>query len=282
MERIKQALERARAERESAADAGVIASPRAPFGGSTQPRRMARHASAELKVTYTQTAKVTVDVERLRENRIVAMVENDPAANAYKVLRTHVLQRMRANSWKTLAITSPGQAAGKTVTAINLAISLASEVNQTVLLVDLDLRHPSIGGYFFDEPGPGISDYLIDDRPVAELLIHPGIDRLVILAGNRPFTHSSEMLSSPKMIRLVEELKGRYPDRLILFDMPPVLAGDDVIAFCPYLDAMILVVEAGKTTTDELSQAYALLDDEKVLGAVLNKAEEASTGGVYY
>jgi capsular exopolysaccharide synthesis family protein len=189
---------------------------------------------------------------------------------------------MRANGWKTLAITSPGAGVGKTITAINLAISLASEVNQTVLLVDLDFRHPSIGGYFWEEPGPGISDYLSDDRPVGELLIHPGIDRLVILPGNQPLTHSSEKLSSPKMIGLVEELKGRYPDRLILFDMPPVLARDDVIAFSPYLDAMILVVEEGKTTKDELSQAYESLDEAKILAAVLNKAEQVSAGVGYY
>ena len=84
------------------------------------------------------------------------------------------------------------------------------------------------------------------------------------------------------MIQLVDELKGRYSDRLILFDMPPVLASDDVIAFSPYLDAVLLVVEEGKTTKDDILRAYALLDEEKIIGTVLNKSDQASSGVGYY
>lgn len=210
------------------------------------------------------------------------MADHDPAATAYKVLRTHVLQRMRANHWKTLAITSPTQGNGKTVTAINLAITLARDLKHTVLLVDLDLRRPSLASFLFDEPVPGISDYITDDRPLEEMLINPGIERLTLLPGNHSFTHSSEILCSPKMIELVEELKGRYADRLVLFDTPPVLAGDDIMAFSPYVDALLLVVEEGRTSKQELLDAYALLDDTKILGTVLNKAEEGSAGAGYY
>jgi len=243
---------------------------------------MTRPASAALNIVYTQTTKIAVDPERLRERRIVAMSDSEPAANAYKVLRTHVLQRMRVKGWRTLAVTSVGEAEGKTVTAINLALSLAGDVNQTVLLVDLDLRRPSIGRFFSGDPLPGISDYLTDDRPIAELLINPGVDRFVILPGNHSFTHSSEMLSSPKMVGLIEELKGRYADRLVLLDMPPVLAGDDVIAFSPHVDAVMLVVEEGKTTKQDLAEACALLDEAKIIGTLLNKAEQAAVGVGYY
>jgi len=281
VERIKQALERARAERE----AGVGARPPAPtppFPPEARPVRERRAPLSDGRVAYTQTRTLELDQARLRELRVVAMVENDPAAIAYKVLRTHIVQRMRANGWQTLAVTSPSEGNGKTVTAINLAISLAADANQTVLLVDLDLRRPSIGRFFSAEPLPGLSDYLTEERPVAELLFNPAIERLVVLPGNHSFTHSSEALSSPRMASLIEELKGRYSDRLILFDMPPVLSGDDVIAFSSHLDAVMLVVEEGRTTQDELSRAYELLGDEKVLGTVLNKAEEASTLTGYY
>ena len=179
-------------------------------------------------------------------------------ADAYKVLRTHVLQRMRTNGWKTLAITSPGEGNGKTLTAINLAISLAREVNQTILLVDLDLRRPSLGRYFVEGTTRGLSDYLTEGADLADVLLHPGIERLVILPGNHSFTQSSEMLSSPRMVQLVQDLKTRYADRLILFDMPPLLAGDDVIAFLPYVDAVMLVIEEGKTTKDELSSGSSV------------------------
>lgn len=211
------------------------------------------------------------------------MSGRDSAATAYKVLRTHVLQRMRANNWKTLGVTSPTMGNGKTVTTINLAVTLARDQKHTVLAVDLDLRRPSMASYFFDRPVPGLSDYITDDSPIEELLVNPGIDRLVILPGNHSFTHSSEILSSPKMIDLVNEIKGRYPDRLVLFDLPPVLAGDDVMAFAPYVDALLLVVEEGKTTKEELSSAYALLDQgANILGTVLNKAEDCSMGAGYY
>jgi capsular exopolysaccharide synthesis family protein len=281
MERIKQALERARAEREAAADAGSPLLEVDPVGLRHR-LRQTRLPMSEVKVTYTSTATTSVDAARLREQRIILTEEHDLVADAYKVLRTHVLQRMRANGWKTLALTSPGEGNGKTLTAINLAISLAREVNQTILLVDLDLRRPSLGRYFVDGPTLGISDYLTEGADLADLLIHPGIERLVVLPGNHSFTQSSEMLSSPRMVQLVNELKARYTDRLTLFDMPPLLAGDDVIAFLPYVDAVLLVIEEGKTTKNELERSYPLLGDKNILGTVLNKSAEASSGIGYY
>ena len=281
MERIQQALERARAEREAGGlpNSSALASSPEALG---RPLRQTRPPVADVKVAYTGTATIPVDPVRLRERRIFVTEEPDHVADAYKVLRTHILQRMRANRWKTLAVTSPGEGNGKTLTAINLAISLAREVNQTILLVDLDLRRPSLGGYFVDGPTRGLSDFLTEGVEVADLLIHPGIDRLVILPGNHSFTQSSEMLSSPRMVQLVQEFRTRYPDRLTLFDMPPLLAGDDVLAFLPYVDAVVLVIEEGKTTKAELAQAYELLGEKNIIGTVLNKSEDASSGIGYY
>ena len=238
--------------------------------------------SAEVKVRYTTTATIPVDPARLRENRVILTEEKDSIADAYKVLRTHVLQRMRANQWKTLGVTSPREGNGKTLTAINLAISLAGEVNQTVLLVDLDLRRPSLRRYFVDGPTKGLSDYLTDGTELSDILIHPGIDRLVILPGNHSFTQSSEMLSTPRMANLVEEIKTRYTDRLTIFDLPPVLAGDDVIAFLPDLDSVIVVVEEGQTTKDELTRAFQFIGEKKVLGTVLNKSVGGPAVSGYY
>jgi len=282
MERIKQALERARAEREGAVVAGPGAAPREPTSPPRRPLRQTRSPVAEVKVAYTKTTTIPVDAERLRAQRIFLTEDADPAAEAYKVLRTHVLQRMRTNGWKTLAVTSPSEGNGKTITAINLAISLARDVNQTILLVDLDLRRPTLGRYFTEQHTLGISDYLTEGAELSDILINPGIERLVLLPGNHSFTQSSEMLSSPRMVQLVQELKSRYADRLTLFDMPPVLAGDDVIAFLPYLDAVMLVVEDGKTTKDDLYRAYELLGEKNILGTVLNKAADPSPHVGYY
>ena len=226
------------------------------------------------KIVYTQTRVLETDPHYLRAHRVIAGPA-DPVEGPYKVLRTQVRQRMRANDWQTLAVTSAHEGAGKTLTAVNLAITLARDVNQTVLLVDLDLRRPSVARYFTREQLPGISRYLVDDVPLSQLLFHPaGTDGLVVLPGDRPIEYSSEMLSSPRMIGLIEELKNRYPSRIVLLDMPPVLACDDVLAFSPHFDAALLVVEENRTTRDEIARSLESLHATRLLGTVLNKSHE--------
>ena len=246
---------------------------RATASSAAGPRSTVPPLAAGSRIAYTETKTVRLQPERLKARRILAGNGRDPAAAAYKVLRTQVLQRMRANQWNTLLVTSPTEGDGKTLTAINLAISLAGNVDHTVLLVDLDLLQPGLYGYLSSEPAPGLSDYLTGRKGLSDILVHPGIERLVILPGNEHFAHSSEILSSPAFVQLVEELKTRYPDRLVLFDMPPMLACDDVLAFAPYVDAVMLVIEEGKTTKDELRRCYELLENTNILGTVLNKAD---------
>jgi len=141
------------------------------------------------------------------------------------------------------------------------------------LLVDADLRHPSVHGYFGIDAEYGLSDYLTTDKPLSELLVHPGeIPGLVILPGGKPLANSAEMLNSPKMARLVEDLKARYPSRIVLFDLPPLLSAADALAFSPYVDAALLVVEDGKTQAEDAKQALDLLRGTNVIGTVLNKS----------
>jgi capsular exopolysaccharide synthesis family protein len=203
----------------------------------------------------------------------VTAASGGPYLESYKILRTQVLQRMRENHWNILAVTSPGDAEGKTLTAVNLAISLAKEIGHTVLLVDGDLRHPNVHTYFGVNSPRGLSDYLTDDVPLPELLFNPaGFDGFVVLPGGRALANSSEMLSSPKMVRLVEEMKTRYAARIIVFDLPPLLTAADVLAFAPYVDAVLLVVEENKTQADDLIYAQELLPKTNFIGTVLNKS----------
>lgn len=240
----------------------------------------AARQTQNISVVYTQTRALQVSPDVLEKNRIVSSVSDPAVTGAYKMLRTQVLQRMRAQGWSTLAVTSPGSGEGKSLTAVNLAISLAREVNHTVLLVDLDLRRPVIARYFGYEPVFGLCDYLLDDVPLTEMLFTPGIERLVVLPGGKPLADSSELLTAPKMVQLADELKDRYARRTVIYDMPPLLVADDVLAFSPNVDAALLVVQEGKTRKDDLRRAMEMLKDMNVVGTTLNNA--ADSGGTYY
>jgi exopolysaccharide/PEP-CTERM locus tyrosine autokinase len=208
----------------------------------------------------------------------MAAYDKGPFVDAYKILRTQVMHRLRENNWNVLGVTSPGHGEGKTLTAVNLAVSLAMEMSQTVLLVDADLRSPSIHEVFGLRDCPGLADYLLDNQSVEDLLVHPGIGRFVLLPGGRAISNSTEILTSPKMLALVEEFKNRYPSRIVIFDLPPLLHTADVLAFSPYTDALLFVVEEGKTTAEQLQRALTLVKNSRpVLGTVLNKAGKMAT-----
>lgn len=223
-------------------------------------------------VVYSQTRSVRISPDVFREKRVLTGVGEGPFLDAYKMLRTQVMNRLRENNWNVLGVTSPGGAEGKTLTAVNLAISIAMETTQTVLLVDADLRHPSAQSLFGLEGSRGLVDHLLDGAPVPDLLIHPGIGRFVLLPGGRPLAQPTETLTSPRMVELVRELKHRYASRIIVFDLPPLLRAADVLAFSPYVDALLLIVEEGHTTADDVEQAVQLVKGATpVLGTVLNK-----------
>jgi protein-tyrosine kinase len=226
------------------------------------------------QIVYTRTRTLDVPRELLRASRIVSGFDQCLFTDAYKILSTQVSQKLRMNEWSTLGVTSPGSGEGKTLTAINLAISLASEFNQTALLVDADLRRPSVGEYFGLQPGPGLSDYLMSNTPIDELLVHPEITGFVFLPGGTPLVNSSEALGWRRMADLVGELKLRYPSRLVVFDLPPVLYTADVLAFAPCIDATLLVVEEGRTSRHDIEQATQRLAGTQLLGTVLNKSSE--------
>lgn len=227
-----------------------------------------------INVAYSQTKIHTPDPRLLKENRIISAFTRGKWLESYRMLRTRCLQSMDAMDWKTLAITSPSGNTGNSLTAANLAISIAMELNRTALLVDANFQNPSITKLFGIKSDLGLSDYLLHDAEISRMLINPGIERLVILPAGKPMFNSTEMLHSPKMVRLVNELRSRYPSRIIIFDMPPILSHDDTLGFSPYVDCVLLVIEDGHTKIDELKHAATLLKDINVLGTVFNKATD--------
>jgi len=224
-------------------------------------------------IVYTQTRSVTIPLSRLREQRILAGFGEGPFLESYKVLRTQVMHRLRENGWNVLGVTSPREQEGKTLTAINLAISMAMDVTQTVLLVDSDLRHSNVHEAFGLKHDHGLSDYLLHDVPIKNCLVHPNIGRFLLFPGGRPVSGTAEVLTSPKMLALVEELKYRYASRMVMFDLPPILTSADTLAFAPSMDAILLVIEEGKTTGEDLEQSlHYVKGTAPIIGTVLNKS----------
>jgi capsular exopolysaccharide synthesis family protein len=210
-------------------------------------------------ISYTRTKVLPINNKALEDKRIIAGMYHHPQSAVFRMLRTQVLRKMRENNFQTLAISSPTASEGKSLVACNLAVAIAMELNQTVLLVDMDLRNPSLTDYFSLEEQVGLKNYLEKDLSLEDVLINPGIERLVILPGQGRAEDSAELISSPKMAELVDELKHKYESRMIIFDVPPVLQTDDVILASDYFDATLLVLEDGKNKEVEIKKSNTVV-----------------------
>jgi len=261
MERTQAALEKARRQRQrlSSQQADEVAS-------------AVRPAPAMAPMPSHPCQQISLSPRHLRNHRIVAGEINGDAADIFRMLRTQVLRRLESRGSRTLAICSAGDGEGKTVVGINLAISLALEPNHTVLLVDLDFRRPSIHQYFGFSPEVGLDDVLAGRAVIDEALVNPGYERLLVLPTRGVVPLSSEVLMSEKMAALARDLRDGAADRLVVYDLPPVLQVDDCLAFLRHLDACLFVIEEGASRASEVLRALNLIEADKIIGTVLNKA----------
>jgi protein-tyrosine kinase len=277
-QQIAKALEKARRER----DAQPTPSPAHAPGAS------ARGDGTWSAPRYQSTRVIHSNEKTLKERRVVAGIDASgdqtatELADAFRILRTRVYQQMSARGGTTLAVTSPNMSEGKTVVAANLAISLSQFGHHTVLLVDVDLRRPGLHKIFEIQPRPGLGDYLLKGTPISECLVSPDVDGLVVLPSGGEYARSSETLSSERMTALAAEMKSRYADRLVVYDLPPLLPTDDAIVFLKNADATLLVIEEGRTRRGDIQRAVELLENHNLIGTVLNKSTATSGAYSYY
>ncbi len=264
MEKLRKALDRAREER------GDSKFWKAEFQGSSGAERP---VPATENYSYTQTRVLEPNPEVFERNRVLSPGEMSLAADAFRMLRTQVVQRMGEQGWRTLAVTSPTRNEGRTLAAVNLAIALASDPRYSVLLCDLDLRSPSIADLFGFEPTVGVDDVLSGSASVADVLVHPrGFERLVLLPARTALNGSSEYLSSAATKAMVKELRERYPDRILIFDLPAVLLSDDALAFTPNVECALVVISEGTTRREDVSRCMEMLQNTPVVGTLLNRS----------
>jgi protein-tyrosine kinase len=230
-------------------------------------------ASAEVpaQAVRARARSVPVSAEVLKRNRLLLPGADDATANAYKKLRVQVLQLLRKHCFSSVAVVSPSNEDGRTLTAINLAITVAEDPGHTALLVDMDLRQPSVHRCFGLEPRVGVGDCLRRAAEVGEALLRPEpFPKLVLLPGTTAQRQSSELLASDSAKDLAAELRTRYANRLVIYDLPPLLATADALAFLPCVEAVLLVACESRTRRDDITETLNLLRGVPLVGTVLN------------
>jgi non-specific protein-tyrosine kinase len=237
----------------------------------------------ELEISYSDTRVKKIDERILKKGKVISLFHDIDKIDEIKTLRTQVINQLNDLGGNSILITSSNPYEGKTFTAINLGVSISQELDRSVLLVDADLRkHPKYHkdfavDFFGTDMNEGLSNYLLGQAELQDLLVNPGIERLVLLPAGRPLPNSAELLGSPRMVMLVNDIKSRYcDDRIIIIDSSSLLTCADPLVLSRYVDGILFVVEYEKTTTTQLKQSMELLKDKPLLGTVVNK----SKGGI--
>jgi capsular exopolysaccharide synthesis family protein len=208
----------------------------------------------------------------LDQHLVAALAPHSLAAEQYRSLRTRIKRAESGRSIRAIAITSPAKGDGKSLTAANLALTMAQEFQERVLLLDADMRRPSVHQLFGISDTPGLSDVLMGAAELNQVMVSLPEYHMTLLPAGVPPSHPAELLGSAAMRRILDTLRTRF-DR-ILIDLPPVAPLADVHILSPMVDGVLMIVRAGITPKPAIEQALSGLDGSKVLGLVLNE-----TGG---
>lgn len=227
--------------------------------------------------------KITgLDDIHLEANRIATLLKNDKSSDFYNLLATKVMESTDCKLPCAILVTSAMDGEGKTVTAINLSVSMARVTGKNVFLIDCDLRKPKVCHYLGCTTEKGLSDYLRGDEDITANRISNGKTNLYVISAGEFLLESSDIFNSQKLKKLFQVLKAQHPDSYIICDSPPVILGPETVLISSYADGVVLVVEYGKTTKDEIIEALDLLTGRNIYGVVLNKSEHAPHNYYYY
>lgn len=209
-----------------------------------------------------------------RNNLVTEFAAKSFAAEQFRMLRTNILFPANGKSPRCIMVTSALPDEGKSFVSANLAITFAQHIDKHVLLVDCDMRKPTIHGLFGYASAPGLSDYLTRQRPLEELILRTPFERLRILPGGPPPPNPAELLSSNRMSDFIEEIRSRYDDRYIVIDSPPPQLTAETSAMARLVDGIVLVVRCGQTSRDLVDELVSKQGKDKIIGVVANWVDE--------
>ena len=263
MSRIEEALEKARSLRGEAKSSETI-------------ERVVHVPTNELLKTNIEDITASPYLVALSD-------PHSPITEEYRKLKSKLVQLTQMGGFQnTLMITSAMAEEGKSITSLNLAITMAQEYDHTVLLVDADLRKPTLHKYLGIKPLLGLSDVLTKGVDIGDVLVQTGIGKLVFLPSGGSLANPVELFLSKKMKDLIHELKHRYADRYIIFDTPPILPFAEVQSIATIMDGVVFVVREGNAPLNAIKEAMSLLKNTKMFGVVYNDAQVSRDRQNYY
>lgn len=269
VERLKVAIEKARLQREQAA---APTAPLPPRGAGAAGAAVAQGAAAPSDL-WSRVARVTLQSSLLERNRIVTLDRANPVHVSFDVLRTRMLRLCRENGWSRIGVTSPTKGCGKSTIVANLLFSLARNETLRIVALDVDLRAPMLGRLLGLSAPATLPAYLRGEAAAEDCLRRPADNLVVGLSAGRE-TRSAELLHTPATVGALADLGARLSPDLMLFDMPPLLVGDDAMTLLPCLDAVLIVAASRQTSTAEVEECERLIAGQTpILGVLLNKQD---------
>jgi exopolysaccharide/PEP-CTERM locus tyrosine autokinase len=267
----------------------------APRDASSAPRGQPHAAAAERiarrpRVQPLTTRQATIDLERLKMRGYVTPdAPQTQIADEFRVVKRPIIQNAigkngthGVRNGNLVMITSALPGEGKTFTAVNLAMSIAMEFDNTVLLIDGDVAHPALPGLLGVPESPGLLDLLIkEDLDVADALVKTNVEKLSVIPAGTPHRRATELLASEQMAHLLKEIASRYSDRIVLFDSPPLLATTEARVLASHMGQIVMVVAAETTSHSALTQALSTIESCEVVMMMLNKARQTDVGAYY-
>jgi len=276
-------IESALAKQREKAAAPLVATP-------VEPVRDVR-LEAEIRSRDEGSSQVqSINLARLHRMGVVAPdAEKSQIAEEFRIIKRPLIANAfgqgaaRVRNGNLIMVTSSLPGEGKSFCAINLAISMAMEMDRTVLLIDADVAKPRVPEYLGIHADKGLLDVLQDkDLKLSDVLIKTDIAKLTVLPAGRTYKRATELLASAAMTRLVEDIGNRYPDRIILFDSPPLLATSESSVLATHMGQIVMVVEAEKTSQEAVREALSHIQSCEVVGMLLNKTTPTPGADYYY
>ena len=233
-------------------------------------------------LAWGEIASFEPDARFMARNRVVTFADADPAHVTFDMMRTKLLRTLRQNGWTSIGVTSPTEDCGKTTTSLNIAFSLSHQPEVKTVLVDLDLRRPAVAKHLGLTTPQSMASVLRGTRPIPENFVRYG-DNLAIGTNAAGMRDSAELLLNPATAQGVAAIKHAFAPDVILYDLPPMLQSDDVMAFLPHLDCVLLIAASEKSRLDEVDKCEQELSEQtQVLGVVLNKCRYSGENYGYY